>query len=149
MELNVDDFIETVRTEEIMFLATAAGDEVSVRPVSPLMGEGNVVYFYTSKDSRKYRQMKENPVAAFVIGAAGRYQAEGTVRFLGSVFSEENEELNGQYRAKYRGAFEEAAPGEDMESNEFIAFDLKTLKGWIFDTENPEIPIGKGELTFA
>ena len=149
MDLDLNDFIETVRTEEIMFLATASGSEVSVRPVSPLMGEGNTVYFYTSKDSRKYRQMKENPVAAFVIGAAGRYQAEGTVRFLGGVFGEENEALNQQYRAKYRGAFEEAAPGEVMESNEFIALDLKTLKGWVFDTENPEIPVGKGEMTFA
>ena len=148
MELDVNDFEQTVRSEEVMYLATASGEEVSVRPVSPLMGEGNIVYFYTSKDSRKYRQMRENPHAAFVIGAVGRYQGEGDVRFLGSIFSDENEALREQYKAKYHGAFEEAAPGEVMESNEFIALDLKRVQGWIFDKEQPEVPIGQGEITY-
>ena len=148
MELDYNDFAETVRNEEIMYLATSGDDGIAIRPVSPLMGEGNTVYFYTSHTSRKYAQMKQNPSVAFSVGSAGRYQAEGTVRFLGGVFASENAELNAAYRARYTGAFEISAPGEDMESNEFIAVDIAVLKGWIFDKENPSMPIGQGEIRF-
>lgn len=148
MELDLKDFAETVKAEEVMYLATAAGDRVSVRPISPLLLDEKTVCFYTSKDALKYAQMKENPHVGFVVGAVGRYQGEGTVRFLGSVFAEENAALANAYKAKYQGAFEEAAPGEVMESNEFLVIDLGLLRGWIFDKENPEVPIGQGEIAF-
>ena len=61
---------------------------------------------------------------------------------------EENAALANAYKAKYQGAFEEAAPGEVMESNEFLVIDLGLLRGWIFDKENPEVPIGQGEIAF-
>lgn len=149
MELDLNDFVETVQNEEVMYLATSALGGVSIRPVSPLAGEKNTIYFYTSKDSRKYKQMKENPQVAFSLGSVGRYQAEGKVRFLGGVFADENAELQRAYRNRYRGAFEIAAPGEVMESNEFIAIDLHLIRGWIFDKENPEMPIGQGEIQFS
>ncbi|MEG0324675.1 MAG: pyridoxamine 5'-phosphate oxidase family protein, partial [Raoultibacter sp.] len=135
--------------EEVMYLATSAHDSVSIRPVSPLMKERGVVCFYTSKDSRKYEQMKENPQVAFSDGAVGRYQAEGTVRFLGSVFADENAGLYAAYKERYAGAFEMSAPGEVMELHEFIAIDLVLIKGWIFDKANPEIPVGQGEIHFS
>lgn len=149
MELNMEHFKETVRTEEVMYLATSADDVVTVRTVSPLLRDDLTVYFYTSCKSQKYQQMKKNSNVAFTIGVNGCYQAQGTVRFLGSVFAEENAELNAVYRNKYEGAFVEAAPGEDMQSNEFMAIDIKMLKGWIFGPENPMEPIGVGEKHFA
>lgn len=148
MELNLNDFKQAVTETEIIYLATSANDKATIRPVSPLFLDDSKVCFYTASDSRKYAQMKENPNVAFCVGAMGSYQVEGTVEFLGSVFSEENAEINKAYRARYIGAFEEAAPGETMELNEFIVINISQIKGWIFNDENPPIPVGMGEIHF-
>ena len=149
MELNLDQFREMVAGADVILLATSAENDVSIRPVSPLiLDDPSVVYFYTSYDSNKYAQMKANKNVAFCVGPVGSYQAKGTVRFLGGIFAPENEALNAAYKKKYVGAFEMAAPGEDMATNEFMAIDIKNLKGWIFSEENPEEPIGMGEVTF-
>jgi len=145
MKLDLEDFKETVRKEEVMYLATTKNNDVSIRTVSPLLIGDNTVCFYTSHNSEKYDQLKANPKAAFCVGMYGRYQAQGTVKFLGSVFNEENETIRELYKAKYHGAFEIAAPGEDMHTNEFIIIEIKLIKGWIFEGE---MPVGLADLKF-
>lgn len=125
-----------VNKEEVMILATSDGEKVGVRTVSPLLIDGRII-FYTSKGSNKYIQMEKNNNIGFCIGMNGIYQGEGKVKFLGSVFADENKEINEVYRKKYVGAFEEGAPGEDMQSNQFIEIELTGLKGWRFEGEVP------------
>jgi len=149
MDLDLDEFCKTIKESEVMYLATSVDNEVFIRPVSPLLVDEKTVCFYTANDSEKYQQMKANSQIAFCVGPMGAYQVKGTIRFLGSVFSEENKALNKQYRERYKGAFEISAPGETMENNEFVIVDISVVKGWIFDKENPEIPIGMGETHFA
>lgn len=146
MQLDQNQFRDTVKNAEIIYLATSKDNDVSVRPVSPLIvGDDMTVYFYTSNQSKKYGQMKANPNIAFCVGTNGCYQVQGVAKFLGNVFSDENKWLKGKYKEKYAFAFEIGAPGEDMQTNEFVAIDIKSLKGWIFEGE---IPVGMGEVKF-
>lgn len=146
MQLDLNQFRDTVKEASIIYLATSKNNHVTVRPVSPLITDDSMtVYFYTSNQSEKYEQMKANPNIAFSVGSNGCYQAQGTVKFAGNVFSDENKWLKDKYKEKYAFAFEVGAPGEDMQTNEFIAIDIKLLKGWIFEGE---VPVGMGEVRF-
>jgi len=147
MKLNLEHFTDAVKDAEIIYLATSKDNVVTIRPVSPLLvGDLMTVYFYTGNDSVKYGQMRANPNVAFCVGTYGQYQVQGTVRFLGSVFSEKNKPLKEVYKTKYEFAFEVGAPGEDMALNEFIAIDIRVLKGWIFEGGNP---VGLAEERFG
>lgn len=140
MKLDLNHFKETVEKEEIMYLATSDEQHVTLRPVSPLLIEEkgiHNIYFYTSNQSNKYKQLMRNPNVSINIGQMGIYQAEGVVRFLGGVFEDKNTELKEAYTKKYPGAFEHPAPGEDMKSNEFLVVEIKLLKGWIYEGEQP------------
>lgn len=148
MKLDLEVFRKTVAEEEVMFLATSKDDDVTIRPVSPLIMEGMTVYFYTGNQSEKYAQMRANPKVAFSLGLNGCYQVQGTVKFLGGVFEEKNTQIRNAYKEKYKGAFEVAAPGEDFSTIEFMAVDIKVLKGWIFDVKDPNVPLGMGVEIF-
>ena len=134
MKLNFENFKKTVEKEYVINLATSAENKVTLRSVGPIIID-QTIYFYTGNNDEKYRQMKANNNVAFSIGINGKYYGQGKAKFLGSIFDDKNHHLREIYKKKYEGAFEISAPGEDMNSNEFIGIHIMLLKEWIFDAE--------------
>lgn len=134
MKLNFENFKNTINKEYVIYLATGENNNITMRAISPIMIESDI-YFYTGNTSEKYMQMKANPNVAFSIGPLGLYYGQGEVEFLGSVLDEKNKKLKEIYKNKYKDAFEIAAPGEDINTNEFVKIKLTILKEWIWDKE--------------
>ncbi|MDO5846290.1 MAG: pyridoxamine 5'-phosphate oxidase family protein [Methanocorpusculum sp.] len=122
------EFFATVEREFCAVLATASGQSVTMRTVSPVYYEGRVLIF-TSSDSVKYRQLRENPVCCV---AAGIFFDEAKEEFLGPTMSDANTELRAAYCRKFPDAFTEGVPLGGREA-EFILFTPFRPKGWAFE----------------
>ena len=146
MKLDFEAFKKTVEKEYVLYLATSSENDVTLRSVCPIIID-KTIYFYTGNTTQKYQQMKTNENIAFSIGVNGLYYGQGKVEFLGSVLTDKNKSLKEIYQKKYEGAFEISAPGEDINSNEFIGIHIRVLKEWLFDNENG-IPLGLVEEKF-
>lgn len=140
MKLNFEDFKNTINKEYVIYLATGENNNITMRAISAIMIDSDI-YFYTGNTSEKYMQMQVNPNVAFSVGPLGIYYGQGKVEILGRVLDEKNKELKEIYQKKYEGAFEIAAPGEDMNTNEFVKIKLTILKEWIWDKETNS-PLG-------
>lgn len=136
-------FFEVVKNEMGVTLATALDGSVTMRVVSPVLYDGKILLF-TSPDSRKYMQLRENPRCCV---AAGAFFAEATAAFCGATMLDENESLRKAYSEKFPGAFDEgiAFGGRDAE---FILLTPTRLTGWAFENDVPT-PEGIPTIPFA
>ena len=128
----VSQFYDIIKKNMGVTLATASNQNVSMRTVSPVYYEGNILIF-TDPNSRKYQQLKDNPNCCI---AAGDFFAEAKAECLGATMSDGNEKLRQVYCGKFPGAFDEgmAMGGRDPE---FILPKPVKLKGWAFEHDIP------------
>lgn len=131
----VNDFLEHIKGEETAVLATASGGMVTMRTVSPVCTEDAVLIF-TSPQSCKYRQLKENPNCCL---SAGGYYLQARAEFAGPTMKEDNASLRELYNAKFPGAFD-----ADMDfggrDSDFILFKPVALSGWSYESGRP-VPV--------
>jgi Pyridoxamine 5''-phosphate oxidase. len=128
-------FWNSVKNEEIMFLATAADDSVSMRTVAPVHYDDAVLIF-TGPPSRKYAQLKKNPNCCFSL--TGCF-VEAKAEFMGPTLSESNAKLREAYEKKFKGAFDEDAEYNGRNS-EFILLRPIVMKGWGMENGTYTLP---------
>ncbi len=124
----MSDFFEYIKGEETAILATASDGIVTMRTVSPVC-TGDAVLIFTSPQSCKYRQLKENPNCCLSVCG---YYLQARAEFAGPAMQEENASLREIYDAKFPGAFDEGMEFGGRDSD-FILFRPVSLSGW-----NPE-----------
>lgn len=142
----IAQFYEAIKNDMEMTLATASKTSVTMRVVSPVYYDGNILIF-TSPDSVKYRQLSENPDCC--IGAGGCF-AQAKAVFLGKTMADENMEYRNAYCGKFPGAFDEGVPLGGREA-EFILFKPVKLTGWSYENDIPTddgIPTLPFEINF-
>lgn len=117
-------FYEIIKEEMSVILATSADKSVTMRQVSPVYYNRNILIF-TDPGSLKYQQLRVNPNCCI---AAGTYFAEARAEFLGATMLDSNEELRKAYCEKFPDAFDEGVDlgGRDAE---FILLRPNKLKG--------------------
>lgn len=128
----LEQFYEIIRNEMAIPLATSAGGRVTMRVVSPVLWEDSILIF-TSADSKKYRQLQENPHCCV---AAGPFFAEAAVEFCGATMLPENEKLRDAYCQKFPHAFDEGVEFGGRNA-EFLRLRLLRLSGWAFENDVP------------
>lgn len=122
-----EQFYEIIRTAATVTLATAAGESVTMRAVSPVLYQ-KAILFFTAAGSAKYRQLRANPHCCV---QAGAFFAEADAEFRGAAMLPENRDLRDAYCVKFPDAFEDgiAFGGRDAE---FILLRPTRLTGWAF-----------------
>lgn len=131
----VEEFWACVKKDEGGLLATSANDRVTMRVVSPVYYDSAILIF-TSPDSLKYQQLKENPLCCISIGGSF---LEAKAEFHGHTMKDENASLREVYSAKFNDAFDENLAFGGRES-EFIILKPVRLRGWTFDNGIPVEP---------
>ena len=127
-----EQFFETIKRDMTIVLATAAGESVTMRTVSPVYFEDAILIF-TAIDSNKYQQLKKNPHCCI---AAGAFFAEATAEFCGATMLAENQHLRDVYSEKFSGAFQEGVEFGGRNA-EFILLKPQRLTGWMFENDTP------------
>lgn len=129
---SVTEFFEQVKGEETALLATSSGGSVTVRTVSPVVC-GDAILIFTSPQSRKYRQLQENPNCCLVIGGSF---LEARAEFAGHAMADGNEALRSCYDEKFHGAFDADIEFGGRDSD-FILFRPVALSGWDYKSGAP------------
>lgn len=128
----VSKFYGVIKKEMAVALATASGQRVTMRSVSPVYYEGGILIF-TAPNSLKYRQLRDNPYCC--VGAGGFF-AEAKAVFLGATMLEANEGLRAAYCEKFPGAFDEGV-ALGGRAAEFLLLKPTKLTGWAFENNVP------------
>lgn len=128
----LEQFHGAVQKEMTMTLATAAGDSVTMRVVSPVLYEGGILIF-TGSGSTKYIQLQKNPHCCVAVGT---FFAECDATLLGSTLLEKNSALRDAYSAKFPGAFDESVEFGGRAAD-FVLLKPRKLKGWAFVNDIP------------
>ena len=123
-------------------LATASGGSVTMRTVSPVRMNGDVLIF-TGPDSKKYRQLRENPNCCLAVEG---FFIEAAAEFFGPTVKEGNGALREAYSAKFPGAFDEGVEFGGV-GCEFILLRPFRVSGWEFSSGAPT-PEGIPDLPF-
>ena len=129
---DLEKFWESVKKEEIAFLATSAGGNVTMRTVSPVYYEDAILLF-TRTDAQKYTHLKENPNCCISVG---RVFMEAKAEFLGHTMLDENKALRDIYEEKFAGAFDEGIDYGGRDS-EFILLKPTRIRGWGYEDGVP------------
>ena len=99
--ISEEEIISVLEKESTLTLATCAGDRVTIRPMSHI-NDGMDIYFQTSVDSLKIRQIKANKNVALCVGT---YQIEGVAQILAHPLSKENSSFAQAYKLKHPDSF--------------------------------------------
>jgi len=89
--------IEEIKKHQLMILATSDGDQVTARQMR-CIPDGLTIYCSTNRNSRKYKQIQENPKVALAVGGPQSLQIEGEVSLLGKPLDERNAEFIQVYK---------------------------------------------------
>lgn len=124
-DVRMEGFFEELAASEVLVLSTSLNDEVTSRPVSPLVMDGRIVV-RTSRSSTKARQMEGNPRVAGCVGAS---YFTGRARLLGGVDDPAVAAVRSAYAARFDGAFSDE--DEFVETDEaFYGIEVATLHRW-------------------
>lgn len=129
---NLQKFYDVIKKEMGVPFATAAGDSVTMRLISPVYYDGDILMF-TEPTSNKYKQLKANPHCCIM---AGPYFMEADAEFRGATMLDENKALREIYGAKFTDAFDEGVENGGRNSD-FIVLHPKKLTGWAFENDTP------------
>lgn len=135
MAFEINMFYECVNKEEEMLLATCAQRRVTMRTVSPVL-YNNAVLIFTSPDSTKYKQLKENQNCTFKLGS---FFIEAEAEFKGPTMLDTNLELRKAYEAKFSDAFDPTVPFGGINSD-FILLKPRSISGWLVISEGHAEP---------
>lgn len=127
-----EQFFAAVKTEMVATLATASGDSVTMRIISPVLYDGAILMF-TGADSTKYKQLRENPHCCVSVGS---FFAQATVEFRGATMLDTNAALRDAYCEKFPGAFDEGLEFGGRGA-EFLMLRPTRLTGWAFENDIP------------
>jgi len=100
--ISAEEVKEALEKEKTMYLATCAGNRVTIRPMSHI-NDGLTVFFQTGRDSLKVQQIMDNPNVAICVGT---YELEGVAYIMGHPFDNENSFFTQKYKEKHPKAFE-------------------------------------------
>lgn len=128
----LEQFYDLIKTEMGVILATGTENSITMRLVSPVYYNGDILIF-TAASSKKYQQLCENPNCCIAVGT---FYAEAMVKFLGSTMEEKNKELRDAYSAKFPGAFDEDVMLGGRNA-EFLLLTPTKLTGWSFEDDIP------------
>ena len=131
MKADMEQFWKEVEETDHLVLATSKDDVVTIRPISPLCYNGEIVVC-TSPGSRKAAQVSANPNVAV---SAGLFYLQGRARSLGPASAPENQAVRAAYGARYPGSFDGGDPqfkGDEI----FVSIAVTKLNQWVMD--NPE-----------
>ena len=139
MQVDMDLFwrkLEQLGDMDALALATACGEEVTVRPIAALV-YGQELLFRTDEDSRKALHLKKNPNAAISLGL--EFYLEGRARFIGRCTDSDNPEVQRArevYTARWPNAFGE---GDSYLSGKEVFIAIKPLRvsQWVFNGDEP------------
>lgn len=124
----VEKFWDSIKNDEMVVLATADGESVTMRVVSPVPYKDSILIF-TDADSTKYRQLQQNPNCSMAVGSCF---LEAKAEFFGPTMNDENAAMREAYSVKFNDAFVEGVPFGGRES-EFVLFHPVRLSGWVMD----------------
>ncbi|MDO5553599.1 MAG: DUF3795 domain-containing protein [Planctomycetia bacterium] len=125
-------FYDTLEKEATITLATAVGNRVTMRTVSPVLYQGSILIF-TSENSKKYQQLQKNHHCCI---AAGPFFAEATAKFCGATMRPENKELRDAYCKKFPKAFDEGVAFGGRNAV-FILLTPNGISGWAYEDNAP------------
>lgn len=94
---------------QIMYIATAEGDQPHVRPFGQLTEQEGNLYINTGKWKRVYRQMKENPKVELCVFAKGK-----VARVTAKAVETDNDALRWKVLASQPGVANMYAGKEEM-----------------------------------
>ena len=146
MNNKLEQFYDLIKTEMGVILATGTESSITMRLVSPVYYNGDILLF-TAASSKKYQQLRANPNCCIAVGT---FYAEATAKFLGSTMAEKNKELRDAYCAKFPGAFDEGVEFGGRNA-EFLLLTPTKLTGWSFENDIPTadgVPTIPFEITF-
>ena len=103
MNNKLEQFYDLIKTEMGVILATGTESSITMRLVSPVYYNGDILLF-SAASSKKYQQLRANPNCCIAVGP---FYAEASAKFLDSTMAEKNKELRDAYCAKFPGAFDE------------------------------------------
>ena len=129
----LEKFYNIIKKEETVTLATASGSEVTMRIVSPVYYEKDILIF-TNSNSKKFQQLIENPNCCI---SAGEFFVQATAKFCGATMLPENENLRNAYCEKFPGAFDEGMEFGGR-NDDFVLFTPTRLTGWAFKDDIPD-----------
>ena len=138
----LEKFYDAVKKEMTAVLATSAEGSVTMRVVSPVYYEGDILIF-TSAGSRQYNQLKENPNCCI---SAGCCFAEAAAEFFGGTMLDENQNMRDAYTEKFPEAFDESVEFGGRYA-EFILLHPTRISGWAFENDIP-VPGGVPTVPF-
>lgn len=126
----VKQFYKQVNESMTIVLATSKDNKITMRYVSPVLFNNDILIF-TSCNSLKYQQLKENPNCGIYIKD---FFVEAKATFYGNTMNEENRELRDVYNAKFMGAFEDNTDFGGV-NKEFILLHPTRITGWGFEND--------------
>lgn len=136
-DYKTDSFFENLqpvwgklKTHQVLTLATSSNNRVSARLVSVIIYNGKF-YFQTDENYLKFRQLSENPNAAFVFQ---NYSIEGRCRCIGNPTNEQNSFFLDLFRKHFKVAFELYS---ELETERLIEFTPTLVYCWGYDNSKP------------
>ncbi|MDL2236718.1 pyridoxamine 5'-phosphate oxidase family protein [Christensenellaceae bacterium OttesenSCG-928-K19] len=133
-------FWDSVKNEDTAILATSANNNVTMRTISPVYYKDAILIF-TSPESQKYKQLKENSACCVAIGGCF---LEANAELLGPTMQNKNTHLRDVYTKKFNDAFDETVEHGGCESD-FVLLNPLRITGWVFESGMPTSPL---EYTF-
>lgn len=128
----LEEFYEQINKEMAMVLATSFKNKVSMRLVSPVLFNKDVLIF-THSQSNKYQQLKNNPNCCLSIN---NMFIESIAEFYGNTMLPQNKEMREVYNKKFPGAFDDNVEFGGIDA-EFILIHPVKLTGWRFENDIP------------
>lgn len=123
-------FGQKLQDHQVLTLSTSSNNRVSSRPVSVIINNGKF-YFQTDENYLKFKQLSENPNAAFVFQ---NYSIEGKCRCIGKPTDKQNYFFLDLFREHFKGAFELYT---ELETERLIEFTPTLIYCWGYDNSKP------------
>lgn len=123
-------FWQKLQDHQVLTLSTSSYNRVSSRPVSVIIHNGRF-YFQTDKNYLKYKQLTENPNAAFCFQ---NYSVEGKCKCIGNPTDEQNNFFLELFKEHFQTAFELYS---ELETERLIEFIPTLIYCWGYDNSKP------------
>ena len=139
-QMNKSDILEFIKKHSLTVIATSSLNNEPEAAVIEF-GETNdfEIIFDTFTSSRKYKNLKENPRAAFVIG----WDEDVTVQYEGIA-----EELSGETLERYQEAYFKKNPSAEKWANREGVVFFRVVPRWVRYSDLNKDPWEIHEFTF-
>lgn len=126
----LQSFWQQIQVHQVLALSTSSNNRVSSRPVSVIIKDKKF-YFQTDENYLKFKQLSENPNAAFVFQ---NYSIEGKCRCIGNPTNKQNKFFLDLFKEHFKVAFELYS---ELEKERLIEFTPTLIYCWGYDNSKP------------